>query len=202
MYFGTFTRAFITMFEIHMANWAKPTRVLVETLGEFVGDLFIFYRCIMGFALMSVIGAVFVQQTMSVVQNDNDIMIIKKQKEAESYENKLKSLFSALDKDQDSRLSRSEFERVKMDPELNVWMSALDIDPGDLEGLFNLLDSGDDEVSIDEFINGATRLRGAARSIDMAHVLTSMDRLERQVSEVHRTSFRSDVSFRADGNKL
>merc|ERR1712168_755744 len=103
-----------------MANWATPCRLLMETLGEFTGDLFIFYRCIMGFSLMSVIGAVFVQQTMSVVQNDNDIMIFKKQKEAESYQHKLRSLFTALDKDQDDRLSRKEFNEVKTDPELHV----------------------------------------------------------------------------------
>jgi len=188
MYFGSFTRAYISMFEIHMANWAKPCRILVETLGEAVGDFFIFYRCILGFALMSVIGAVFVQQTMSVVQNDNDIMILRKQKESESYQHKLKSLFSALDKDNDAMLSRDEFDEVKADPELHVWMSALDIDPGDLEGLFNMLDSGDGMVSVDEFLSGATRLRGPARSIDMAHVITALDRLGRQVTELQSSS--------------
>jgi len=186
MYFGSFTRAFISMFEIHMANWARPCRVLVETLGEVVGDLFIFYRCIIGFSLMNVIGAVFVQQTMSVVQNDNDVMILNKQKEAQSYETKLKAFFAALDEDQNGRLSRKEFDEVKTDEELNAWMSALDIDQDGLEGLFSLLDTGDDEVSMDEFVTGATRLRGPARSTDMAHVLTSMDRLGRQVTDLHR----------------
>jgi len=194
MYFGSFTRSYITMFEIHMANWAKPCRLIVETLGEFVGDLFIFYRCIMGFALMTVIGAVFVQQTMSVVQNDNDIMILKKQKEAESYEKKFKLFFATLDKDADTKLSREEFNEVKVDPELTVWLSALDIDPGDLEGLFNLLDGGDGLVSVDEFLNGATRLRGPAKSIDMAHVLTSMDKMERHIMEVHRNYCAGDVN--------
>jgi len=188
VYFGSFTRAFVTMFEIHMANWATPCRILMETLGEFVGDLFILYRCTMGFALMSVIGAVFVQQTMSVAQNDNDILILQKQQEADSYQEKLRTLFSALDKDGDAKLSRNEFNEVKTDPDLHVWMSALDMDPGDLEGLFNMLDSGDDEVSVDEFLNGSTRLKGLARSLDMAHVLTKIDRLERHVTELRKNS--------------
>jgi len=188
MYFGSFTRAYISMFEIHMANWAKPCRILVETLGEAVGYFFILYRCILGFALMSVIGAVFVQQTMSVVQHDNDIMILRKQKESESYHHKLESLFSALDQDNDAMLSRDEFDEVTANPELHVWMSALEIDPGDLEGLFNMLDSGDGMVSVDEFLSGATRLRGPASSIDMAHVITALDRLGRQVTELQSSS--------------
>jgi len=184
MYYGTFTRAFVSMFEIHMANWARPCRIYMETLGEIWGDLFIFYRCIMGFALMSVIGAVFVQQTMSVVQNDQDIMILKKQKEAESYNSKLKLLFSALDKDADNNLSRAEFDTVKEDADLKAWMSALDIEPADLEGLFNLLDSGDGMVSVEEFLMGASRVRGHAKSIDMAQLLSLMLRLERAVTDI------------------
>merc|ERR1712241_1628771 len=183
LYYGTFSRSFITMFEIHMANWATPCRIYLETLGEIWGDIHVFYRCIMGFALMNVIGAVFVQQTMSVVQNDNDIMILKKQKEAESYNNKLKSLFSALDKDNDGNLTRMEFDEITQDAELKVWMRALDIDPEDLEGLFDLLDTGDGVVSMDEFLIGATRVQGPARSIDVAHLLTGMSRLERMLEE-------------------
>merc|ERR1719362_2721018 len=181
-YYGTFTRSFITMFEVHMANWAKPCRVFVETLGEFTGGLFILYRCIMGFALMSVISAVFVQQTMSVVQMDNDIMILKKQKEAEQFNRKLKLLFSALDNNADGMLSRTEFDIITQDAELKVWMSALDIEPEDMEGLFNLLDTGDGMVSLDEFLMGATRVRGSAKSIDMVHVLATVSKLERSVS--------------------
>jgi len=184
MYFGTFTRAFVSMFEIHMANWARPCRIYMETLGEIWGDLFIFYRCIMGFALMSVIGAVFVQQTMSVVQNDQDIMILKKQKEAEGYNRKLKMLFSALDKNTDNNLSRTEFDAVKEDADLKAWMSALDIEPTDLENLFSLLDSGDGMVSVEEFLMGASRVRGHAKSIDMAQLLSLMLRLERTVTDI------------------
>jgi len=186
LYYGTFTRSFVTMFEVHMANWIKPCRILMETLGEFWGNLFIFYRCVMGFALMSVIGAVFVQQTMSIVQNDNDIMIVKKQREAEIYNSKLKSLFETLDKNSDAMLTRTEFDQVKEDPVLKDYMNALDINPDDLEGLFNLLDSGDGLVSVEEFLMGATRVRGTAKSIDIAHLLASVDKLQRSLMELQQ----------------
>jgi len=195
MYFGTFTRAFITMFEVHMANWAKPCRVIMESVGEISGGLFVFYRCILGFAIMSVISAVFVQQTMSVVQNDEDIMIMRKRKEAEGYNRKLKSLFRALDTDEDRCLCREEFDQVKTNNDLKVWMGALDIDPNDLDGLFDLLDNGDDLVSLDEFLSGATRVRGFAKSIDLAQLQRVVDRLDRTMTDLH-SKFCPDASLR------
>lgn len=182
-YFGTFSRSFITTFEIHMANWAKPTRVMMESAGEGWGALLVFYRCVMGFSLMNVIGAVFVQQTMSVAQNDNDIMILKKQKEIDSYNNKLNDLFKALDKSGDGMLSREEFDAMADDPNLRTWMHALDMSPDDLEGLFDLLDTGDGLISSDEFLVGATRVKGWARNIDVAQLLVMVGRLERTVCE-------------------
>merc|ERR1719362_701522 len=174
------------MFEIHMANWAKPCRVLVETLGEMVGNIFIFYRCIAGFALMSVIGAVFVQQAMSVQQQDQDLTILRKQKEAESYSRKLRQLFSDLDNDGDGQLSKQEFEAITEDPDLKAKMESLDINPDDLQGLFTLLDTGDGFVSADEFLTGATRVRGSARNIDVAQLLVMVNRLEQTIHRMDK----------------
>merc|ERR1719215_1739321 len=132
----------------------------------------------MGFALMSVISAVFVQQAMSVQQQDHEIMILKKQKETERYNKKLKSLFESMDTDGDGQLCRREFDAVTRNHELKLFMESLDINPDDLQGLFDMLDTGDGFVSADEFLMGATRLRGSARSLDVAQLLVSVARLE------------------------
>jgi len=183
MYFGTFSRSLITMFEIHMANWITPCRVIMETMGESYGAAFVFYRCVMGFALMNVISAVFVQQTMAVVQQDSDIMILKKQKEHKHYSSKLKELFQALDADGDGTLSRDEFQAMESNPNLKAWMAALDINPDDLTGLFDLLDKGTGAVSAEEFLMGASRVRGVAKNIDVAEILVTVTRLERMMKE-------------------
>merc|ERR1719223_1849704 len=122
-YYGTFTRCLVTMFEIHMANWAAPCRVVINNIGETWGNLLVFYRCVMGFALMSVLGAVFVQQAMSVQQQDHEIMVLRKQKEAERYSSKLKALFQAMDTDGNGCLSRTEFDAVTDNTDLKAQSS-------------------------------------------------------------------------------
>jgi len=177
-YYGTFSRCLVTMFEIHMANWAAPCRVVVNNVGELWGNALVFYRCVMGFALMSVISAVFVQQAMSVQQQDHELMILKKQKETERYNKKLKSLFESMDTDGDGQLCRREFDAVTRNHELKLFMESLDINPDDLQGLFDMLDTGDGFVSADEFLMGATRVRGQARNIDVAQLMVTVARLE------------------------
>mmetsp|Transcript_80700 Transcript_80700/g.159880 ORF Transcript_80700/g.159880 Transcript_80700/m.159880 type:complete len:638 (+) Transcript_80700:64-1977(+) len=180
-YYGTFFRSFVTMFEIHMANWATPCRLIMNTLGEEIGDIFVFYRCILGFSLMSVIGAVFVQQTMAVAQHDKDVMIQQRQKASERYASKLRELFSTLDENGDGMLSREEFDTMGTDARLKAWMNALDISPDDIERLFNLLDNGNGVISSDDFLLGAQRLKGPAKNIDMAQLIMVASRIEKNL---------------------
>ena len=43
-YYGTFSRTFLTMFEILFANWGPPCRVLVENFSEWFSVFFLTYR--------------------------------------------------------------------------------------------------------------------------------------------------------------
>ena len=52
-YYGTFTRTFLTMFEILFANWGPPCRVLVDFVDEAFSLFFLVYRCMIGFAVLN-----------------------------------------------------------------------------------------------------------------------------------------------------
>merc|ERR1712217_384741 len=88
-YYGTFWRSMVTMFEITFANWAPPCRLLLDNVSEAFGFFFLIYRCMIGFAVLSVIQAVFIQQTMQAAQADDDVIIRAKELEKQKYAEKL-----------------------------------------------------------------------------------------------------------------
>merc|ERR1711992_387778 len=92
-YYGTFSYTMVTMFEIHLANWSPACRVLVDEVSEWYGVFFIAYRCLAGFAVLNVINAVFIQQTMKVAANNMDIMIMQKNKQEKQYRNRFREVF-------------------------------------------------------------------------------------------------------------
>ena len=96
-YYGTFTRSMLTICEVTLANWAKPARILVSNISEGYSAFFLTYRCIVGFGVLGVISAVFIQQTMQTATRDHEIMVRQLTQQQEDYSRKLKDLFKTMD---------------------------------------------------------------------------------------------------------
>eukprot|EP00931_Biecheleriopsis_adriatica_P056222 TRINITY_DN33306_c0_g1_i1.p1 TRINITY_DN33306_c0_g1~~TRINITY_DN33306_c0_g1_i1.p1 ORF type:complete len:230 (-),score=33.36 TRINITY_DN33306_c0_g1_i1:28-717(-) len=169
---------------ILFANWATPCRVLVDSVGDVYIGVVIIYRCVFGFAVLNVVNGVFVQQTMKVAHDDHEHLLLQKQKQAEAYCVKLREFFRTLDTSGDGLVNWSEFQVLLTDTKLKAWMSTLELEPHDLVHLFHMIDDGDGEISIDEFMNGAMRLRGLARSIDVAQVMACSHRMDTKIDAV------------------
>eukprot|EP00930_Biecheleria_cincta_P029742 TRINITY_DN20659_c0_g1_i1.p1 TRINITY_DN20659_c0_g1~~TRINITY_DN20659_c0_g1_i1.p1 ORF type:complete len:573 (+),score=101.06 TRINITY_DN20659_c0_g1_i1:117-1835(+) len=194
-YYGTCTKTMMTMFEILYANWIPACRMLIDNLGEGWALFFVLYRCLIGWAVLSVVNAVFVQSTMKVAQHDQEILIAQKQRAQEATAKNLRSLFLEIDTSGDGNLSWDELIAVLDVPKTKLLMSALEIDPKSLKQLFTLLDDGDGEISVDEFMGGIGRVKGPAKAIDMATVmknidtmLNNVDRLDQKIETLSRTS--------------
>ncbi|CAJ1382240.1 unnamed protein product [Effrenium voratum] len=177
-YFGTFSSTLLTMFEVLMANWAPACRVLVDNVDEGYALGFVVYRCLVGFAILNVVSAVFLQQTMKVAAADQDVALQQRQLAAEAYTRKLQAFFKRLDQSGDGILTWAEFSAVLDSPKLQDWLATLDLESNDLVDLFSMMDDGDGEITLDDFLHGARSLRGAARSIDLASVLSTARRTE------------------------
>jgi len=170
-YYGTFTRSVITMLEIHFANWAPPCRAVMDHIGQAFGAFLIIYRCAAGFAVLNIINAVFIQQTMKVAEKNHDIKIkaaINKSKETAE---ELKKVFRLMDDDHDGKVTWTEFQKHLHQESCVAWMETLDINTWDLKQLFDLLDDGDGKITLEEFLEGATKIRGEAKAIDILEIL-------------------------------
>jgi len=169
------------MFEILFANWSPPARVLVENFSEWFSIFFLIYRCVLGFAVLNVVNAVFVQQTMKTASSDEDLAFKQKEKDVAMYTRKVKKLFQTIDVSGDGTINIEEFAKLVQSPKMKFWMSQLELEYHDLLSLFEFLDNGDGEITLMEFIEGASRLRGGAKALDVWRLETKLEVLFEEV---------------------
>ncbi|CAE8710767.1 unnamed protein product [Polarella glacialis] len=163
-YFGTFSGVMLTMFEVLFANWSIPCRILV-----------------VGFAVLNVVNATFVMQTMCVAQQDTEFMIDANEKASKAYARKLRVLFQELDSSGDGLVSWEEFAVLLTDDRLRSFLNAMEIEATDLQGLFDVLGDGSGNISADDFIAGAQHINGPAKAVDMAQLLSIVKRLDSKI---------------------
>merc|ERR1719203_2535093 len=94
---GSFVRAFVSVFEITLANWGPHCWLLMNSVDESWAWFFIIWRSVIGFAVIQVISSVFIQHTFKVASSDEEIMIQAKQQQAATFLRHLDNLFSSLD---------------------------------------------------------------------------------------------------------
>eukprot|EP00930_Biecheleria_cincta_P001177 TRINITY_DN102344_c0_g1_i1.p1 TRINITY_DN102344_c0_g1~~TRINITY_DN102344_c0_g1_i1.p1 ORF type:complete len:677 (-),score=119.31 TRINITY_DN102344_c0_g1_i1:514-2511(-) len=195
-YYGTFTRTFLTMFEILFANWAPACRILVET-NESFSLFFLIYRCVIGFAVLNVVNAVFVQQTLKTASSDEELQFRQKQIEVDKYTRKVRQFFKTIDESGDGAITFDEFSQLVESPKLKFWVSQLELEYHDLLSLFEMMDDGDGEITLDEFIEGAARLKGSAKSIDIWRLETKLEVLLSAI--LKKTSQQGDETVSLEG---
>merc|ERR1719433_767513 len=142
----------VSMYEILLANWAPPCRVLLEEISEFFALFLVLYRCVAGFAVLNVITAVFIQQTMDIARNNNHIKVMQKTKAHHLNKQRLSTLFEGLAGSVDGQLSREELGHLMEDKQHLDLMCILDMDPEHVEILFDMFDKGDGKISKEEFV--------------------------------------------------
>jgi len=181
-YFGTFSRSFLSMFELTFANWPTVCRLLTENVTEWFMVFCLLHKLTVGFAVLGVINGVFVQETFKVAATDDTIMVRQKEQAARVHAEKMSCLFREADEDGDGVLSLDEFRNVVADPLVRLWLASMGLDSRDVDTLFRLIDDGDGGITSEELIVGVARLKGAARSIDLNTLMSEHRQLQQLVA--------------------
>eukprot|EP00747_Dinoflagellata_sp_TGD_P151043 gnl/TRDRNA2_/TRDRNA2_177168_c3_seq2.p1 gnl/TRDRNA2_/TRDRNA2_177168_c3~~gnl/TRDRNA2_/TRDRNA2_177168_c3_seq2.p1 ORF type:complete len:582 (-),score=85.87 gnl/TRDRNA2_/TRDRNA2_177168_c3_seq2:365-2110(-) len=187
IYFGTFTNSVLSMFEISLANWVPISRLLKNNVDEGWVVFFVIYRCMICFGVIKTISAVFIAETNKAAAEDMDIVMMKKHKEKAKYCEDLKRIFIDLDHDGNGVLSREEFEIITRDDFMKAWFGHLQIDTSDLDHLFQIFDSGDGRIQIEEFINGVQHMKGFAKSMDVLALVKMGNAHRLRIEEINNT---------------
>eukprot|EP00928_Gymnodinium_smaydae_P018341 TRINITY_DN16988_c0_g2_i1.p1 TRINITY_DN16988_c0_g2~~TRINITY_DN16988_c0_g2_i1.p1 ORF type:complete len:515 (-),score=98.05 TRINITY_DN16988_c0_g2_i1:473-2017(-) len=167
-HFGTFVRAFFTMFEITLGNWPPACRILAENVHEVFFMLGLMHKLSVGFAVVAIINGVFMQETFKVSSMDDVLMVRQKERAQRFHLQKMEALLLEADAGGDGQISLEEWQELLKDPTVRIWLSSMELDTSDAELVFELIDStGDGQLDFQELMAGVSRLRGSARSIDL-----------------------------------
>jgi len=94
----------------------------------------------------------------------------------------LKVVFDAADEDGSGLMTAMEMESFMNNERIKAHMRALDIDFNQATGLFRLLDADNSgHVEAEEFIMGCMRLKGPAKSVDVASLMYETKKMVRYI---------------------
>lgn len=166
-YYGTAYRAMYTMYEITFAgNWPTRARPLLEDVDHRYAIFFIIYVTFIVFAVIRIITAVFLRETLEAANNDAELMVQERLLQNARYVKKLEGIFAAMDDSGDGVLSEDEMTQLLMDQRVQAYLQSLDLDVAEGQALFQLLQNGEGMVTYEDFIDGILRCKGPARAID------------------------------------
>jgi len=183
--YGTAGRSLWTVFELTFSGgWPNYVRRLVEEVDQSFAYLFAIYISVVVFAMTRIITALFLKDTLQVAANDAEMMIQEKMNEKKRYAKKLMDVFQAADETGDGKISLAEFEEFVSQPKVKTYLATLEIDSHEVNTLFSMLDDGDGHITADEFVQGAIRLKGAARSQDVIAMMHDFNAVKKTLEEI------------------
>mmetsp|Transcript_115927 Transcript_115927/g.328526 ORF Transcript_115927/g.328526 Transcript_115927/m.328526 type:complete len:133 (+) Transcript_115927:2-400(+) len=124
------------------------------------------------------------QETFKVAQQDDEIMMRRALQASRTHADKMRRLMETADQSGEGQLDLEEFRRMFEDPGIKAWLASMELNPGDVDALFQMMDDGDGTLTVDEVIKGVAKFKGVARNLDLHMMLREQRQLKRHV-ETH-----------------
>lgn len=177
-------------------RWTSDARLMTERVDGLYALFWIFWIVGVNFAVMRVIAALFLKQTLAVANDDAQKMALKKIKERNHFVDMIREIFHRADADESGALTADEFLNMINDPQVAENFKRLDLELFEVTMLFRLL-AHDGEADYDEFLQGALQLKEAASNTDVIKILheTIMIRKTLANLEAGITSLESGPQF-------
>lgn len=137
------------------------------------------------FILLNLITAVIVEHAMHNAKVDEENLAREREIQRNKDLEELLACFMDLDTDGTGSLDKDEMSRVMHVPKLNRLCRILDVQPDDLEGLFDLMDiNGDGVLMLDEFRDVFLSLMRPCQSKHLVGTCIRTMRCERLINEI------------------
>jgi len=183
--FGSTSRAAYSMFEITLSGgWPNFARPLIEQVSPFYGVFFAVYVAAVVFAIVHIIKALFLKETLRIAAHDHEMMVKEEMRRKDTYADQLRQVFNNADASGDGMVSRTEFEVILLDEKFLSCLEQLGLHVQEVTGLFDILDDGDGNISFEEFVGGVMRLKGTAQAVDVLTILYENQKILKKMQMV------------------
>lgn len=204
-YFGTIGRSMLSLFMAISGgtDWGDVSEAL-WSLGWAPPFVFLAFIVFMLFAVVNIVTGIFVEQASRLAEVDRD-MIMRQEVEAQREVSRdIEAFFRTIDIDGNGTLTWTEFKGSLRHKKVLAYFEHLGIDADNARQVFVLLDRHrTGQVPIEAFVDGCMRLRGPAKSIDMAVLLNeskksreAMETLAHGLGAIARPSHSGDTEMR------
>lgn len=106
---------------------------------------------------------------MQSSKTDHDTVVEAEMEKLEGYVSSIHKMFIELDQDASGTIAVREFMQVVQNDKMAAYFNALGLEITDVKMLFALMDRDQTgAIDIEEFLAGCMRLKGQARSLDLA----------------------------------
>jgi len=187
-HYGTSFRAVYTIFEVTLSGcWPNYARPLIENVSAWYALFFMVYVAVVVFAVICIVGALFLTATIKAAGDDLAMTTMLKAKERHNYAQNLHGLLCKCFCDDDhpdkDMLTLAEVEAKLREVEFRLQLQALGLEDYELSGLVAILDEGEG-VPFDEFVQAAMRVKGMAKGIDTVLIMHQQSQITASFREL------------------
>lgn len=175
-WFGDVSRTALTMFETILggATWDEVVHPLIVEISPAAGVMFCFYVAFCVFALMNVLTGALVDNASHVAQEDKDTNLA----------NHISQLFFKGAEGPVTVITWEVFKSKLDCPDMKEYFKAINVDPSEAQGLFQLLDvDGMGAVDSTQIVSGLLRLRGTAKALELSLLMHETSRMHQRVTD-------------------
>eukprot|EP00927_Polykrikos_kofoidii_P072482 TRINITY_DN68598_c0_g1_i1.p1 TRINITY_DN68598_c0_g1~~TRINITY_DN68598_c0_g1_i1.p1 ORF type:complete len:651 (-),score=98.56 TRINITY_DN68598_c0_g1_i1:36-1988(-) len=185
LYFGTLDRSAMTLFM--SVSGGQDWEGYYTALGRVSAGtqaVYILYLAFTIVSAMNVVTGVFVDASMRIAEKDRDFVIQEELHEKTKYMASMHEVFNQINASESGCMTIEEFESYLHDARAMAYFKAMQLDFEDARTVFKLLDAdGSGFVDMTEFIEGCDKIKGDARSIDVALLRSDVRCLTQYVLE-------------------
>lgn len=186
-HWGSVAKCILSLFQA--VTGGEDWNILLSPLMEvsvFSSVWFSLYICFTSLFILNIINGVFVEVAMSEAHLIGEANVISN----------LRAIFKGNGDECNGQITLQEFLSHLDNPHMKGVFDAINLDVDEAENLFTLLDvDRNGNLSYDEFMTGCLRLRGSAKSIDVATLMYEGRRTHLHVQAMHTDIVRLAQAF-------